>query len=177
MALPADFPQPPADRESLRAALAWMFQVLSWVIARAAAGDQWWIGTNAAPAGELSLPAFHPDHGRPCEIEPTAPKAGQGGASRGEARPVRVAPRLPEAELPQSQAQFPEAGPPPPPPQLHRSAPHRFAPHRLAPRATIGDASRPARHPWPTIGPPLFSPVERGRLRTLILLRYRNNIR
>jgi hypothetical protein len=53
MALPADFPQPPADRESLKAALGWIFQVLSWLIARAAAGDEWWKAGETQPPTPL----------------------------------------------------------------------------------------------------------------------------
>lgn len=37
--LPADFPKPPAESESLKAAIAWIFQVLTWLLARAASGD------------------------------------------------------------------------------------------------------------------------------------------
>jgi hypothetical protein len=44
--LPADFPQPPNEADGVARYIAWMFQVLMWLMARAAAGDEWWKDGN-----------------------------------------------------------------------------------------------------------------------------------
>ncbi len=163
MALPADFPQPPADRESLAAAVAWTFQVLMWLIARAVAGDQWWIGQEAAPPHPLQ-----PRDAATCRPAPS----GEGGAgpnpemeaARSEAGLARSRMAL-QAERQAQPLQGERAQTPPDPPNEPRPA---LAPTiRTGARSQTRRAPRPiparqaatrrpsAGHPWPTTGPPL----------------------
>jgi hypothetical protein len=171
MALPADFPQPPADRESLAAAVAWIFQVLSWVIARAAAGDRWWIGQEG-----IQSPVADPRTASSDRVQPS----GSGGSewsgeaeaaeSRTEIRPPRSAPASPVAverlgageppEVPKPRAQG--LGAPPAPLEARQAAPRTNRtknPSERRARAqkplVIRRSPRPcALHPRPTTGPP-----------------------
>jgi hypothetical protein len=155
--LPADFPKPPADRESLAAAVAWMFQVLSWLIARAAAGDKWWIGLEETQPDAAEPAAASSERPEPEGRQATERRPGADPASWSAVRPGRPKLPLPEAEGPKG----PEWTYPLPrqaeplPSRLHRS--HRS--HRPALSATIQRPSRRAAAGcrWPTTGPPQIS--------------------
>jgi hypothetical protein len=173
--LPADFPQLPAESEGLKAAIAWFFQVLTWLMARRAAGDKWWLGLeenqpepNAEPRHGASAPTESGGQGG-CGGTGSAPEPAE-AATRGEPGPTRSAPALrAEAERPESlpvSSQAPENPPHPsalpraflrtafrtePPPRI----PARPRRTRSAdPGAVRRSLPRAASHPWPATGPP-----------------------
>jgi hypothetical protein len=159
MALPADFPQPPADRESLAAAVAWMFQVLSWLIARAAAGDRWWLREeDAQPGNEEQAESGWRDRtgrggagetARSAETDEAATKSGTGAARF--PLPSPGVPEPPQAPLLPGQETTPDA-----PPWALRTAPATI---RTAPCLRNRRSVRQANEKTPGIAGPGRHPV------------------
>jgi hypothetical protein len=65
---PAAFPQPPAENVGLAGAITWLFEVLAWFVARAAArsrgeGEGWVVPDFSFPRLREEMPAIRPDQG------------------------------------------------------------------------------------------------------------------
>jgi hypothetical protein len=167
--LPADFPQPPAENASLKAMFAWFFQVLTWLMARRAAGDKWWLGLGESQPKDATPPAALPDRTGAGERQ----GAGDAGAGAAAARTSGLRAEALDAPGPADQIEDKEAAdqdaaPPPSPPERQRTAPRaplrsgrsRRRPRRASAREPHTSASRPrlaGRHPQPTTGPPEIS--------------------
>jgi hypothetical protein len=171
--LPADFPPPPADSAGLKAAFTWMIQVLTWLMARSAAGDRWWIGLEESQPDGPEPKTGTSDLTGPDGRTATEHSVGAGGASRTEARHGRpvLSPFEPQWAK-GSELSALQIGPPPNPPvSLHSAPPATVGrrqwgrPTRQVPRcapARLSSVWRPTdrlgdRLTRPTTGPPQIS--------------------